>query len=173
MALPRSATTSILRSATKIPSRASSSATPSLIRLRPATSLSPCRRQLIISSSTHLSCRSFATVTDTPPPTPPVAETHANETEPVEAEESAEEEDLERATDEVDVCIVGGGPAGLSAAIRLKQLEKEKGREIRVVVLEKGGEVGMSPLFIRPRFVGPFEADEEDGRALAEGCVNL
>jgi electron-transferring-flavoprotein dehydrogenase len=51
---------------------------------------------------------------------------------------------VEREQDFVDVCIVGAGPAGLSAAIRLKQLEKEKGdgREIRVVVLEKGGEVG-------------------------------
>ena len=49
---------------------------------------------------------------------------------------------VERASDEVDVCIVGAGPAGLSAAIRLKQLEQEKGREIRVVVLEKGAEVG-------------------------------
>jgi electron-transferring-flavoprotein dehydrogenase len=43
----------------------------------------------------------------------------------------------------VDVCIVGGGPAGLSAAIRLKQLEQERGKEVRVVVVEKGGEIGM------------------------------
>lgn len=49
---------------------------------------------------------------------------------------------VERAEDEVDVCIVGAGPAGLSAAIRLKQLEREKGKDIRVVVLEKGSEVG-------------------------------
>lgn len=49
---------------------------------------------------------------------------------------------VERVTDDVDVCIVGGGPAGLSAAIRLKQLEQERGKEIRVIVLEKGPEVG-------------------------------
>lgn len=49
---------------------------------------------------------------------------------------------VERIEDEVDVCIVGAGPAGLSAAIRIKQLEREKGKEIRVIVLEKGGEVG-------------------------------
>src|SRR5690349_8607453 len=41
-----------------------------------------------------------------------------------------------------DVVIVGAGPAGLSAAIRLKQLAAEKGRDVSVVVLEKGSEVG-------------------------------
>jgi electron-transferring-flavoprotein dehydrogenase len=41
-----------------------------------------------------------------------------------------------------DVVIVGAGPAGLSAAIRLKQLAAAAGNDISVVVLEKGSEVG-------------------------------
>lgn len=49
---------------------------------------------------------------------------------------------MERESMTFDVIIVGAGPAGLSAAIRLKQCAQAAGREISVCILEKGAEVG-------------------------------
>jgi len=49
---------------------------------------------------------------------------------------------MERESMECDVVIVGAGPSGLAAAIRLKQLSNEAGVDLSVVVLEKGSEVG-------------------------------
>ena len=49
----------------------------------------------------------------------------------------------ERVSEDVDVCIVGAGPAGLSAAIKIRQLSLQQGKDVRVFVVEKGPEVGI------------------------------
>jgi len=66
---------------------------------------------------------------------------------------------------EYDVVIVGGGPSGLAAAIRLKQLAAENDREISVCILEKGGEIGahiLSGAVIDPTALNELIPDWKD-----------
>ncbi|OMJ21199.1 Electron transfer flavoprotein-ubiquinone oxidoreductase, mitochondrial [Smittium culicis] len=73
-------------------------------------------------------------------------------------EEGEEENSVEpRLIEEADVVIVGAGPAGLSAAIRMKQNAIKEGKEIRIVVVEKGAEIGAHTISGAVIETGPLE----------------
>lgn len=65
---------------------------------------------------------------------------------PRDQDERWKDVDMSRVSDQTDVMIVGGGPAGLSAAIRIKQLANKEGKDLRVCLVEKGPYIGAHTL---------------------------
>ena len=83
-------------------------------------------------------------------------------------------EGVERESMEYDVVIVGAGPSGLAAAIRLKQLAQAAGTDVSVAVLEKGSEVGahiLSGAVIDPKALSELIPDWQAKGAPLETAV--
>src|SRR5918992_4286837 len=77
-------------------------------------------------------------------------------------ERRKEPEFMERESMQFDVVIVGAGPAGLAAAIRLRQLAAESGRDVSVCVLDKASELGahtLSGAVLEPRALNELLPD--------------
>lgn len=81
---------------------------------------------------------------------------------------------MEREAMEFDVVIVGGGPSGLAAAIRLRQLAIETGQELSVCLIEKGSELGahiLSGAVMEPRALNELIPDwKAKGAPLTVPC---
>uniref|UniRef100_A0A0K3CKC2 electron-transferring-flavoprotein dehydrogenase n=2 Tax=Rhodotorula toruloides TaxID=5286 RepID=A0A0K3CKC2_RHOTO len=146
------------RAAASLPARLPTSSIPLATRSGPSALANRNASRLALPAS-------LRTFTSTP---------RARQAEPVDQE--LDFEGVERVQDEVDVCIVGGGPAGLSAAIQLMKMAQEKGEEIRVVVLEKGAEVGahiLSGAVIEPRALDELIPDwKEKGAPLNQEALS-
>jgi len=128
-----------------------------LVRVARRTCQEVARRTLHPSITQCSSTRLFSTTQSSPAVT-----THYT-VKPREEDPRWEGVEMERYADEADVVIVGGGPAGMSAAIRLKQLANEAGNEeFRVCVIEKAASVGghiLSGACLEPRALNELIPD--------------
>ena len=83
-------------------------------------------------------------------------------------------QNVERESMDFDVLIVGAGPAGLSTACRLAQLNQEHGKELQICVIEKGSEVGahiLSGAVLEPRALSELFQDWQERGAPVNTAV--